>query len=168
MRDDDSPGPSLLLAGHDRAHREHLLNQHNHNRLHHRRTADATATTSASVVTEVIRTVSVVAQIDVDGNGSTFSVLTVPADATSNGSQAVLTYSSSPTTTTAASPLSTAGETASETNSSSLISQSSSLGQSATTALTSTPSTHASFASLIASSNSTTCELNSLAFESRY
>jgi hypothetical protein len=69
---------------------------------------------------------------------------------------------------TAPGALSTAGETASKTNSSSLISQSSSPSQSATTASTSTPSTHASFASLIASSNSTTCELNGLAFGSRY
>jgi hypothetical protein len=154
MSDDAIAGPSLLLAVHEKAHREHLLqSQHHHHRLHKKQTTDG-------VVTEVVTTVSVVQQINVDTNGNTLTVQTLLADST--GSQVVLTDASSPTTTTdSASPSmtspasSTSPTAASEPDYS--VSQTflSSPGPSAVTSSLSIP---ASFASHIVSSNSTTCK----------
>ncbi|KAN0103260.1 hypothetical protein V8E51_011573 [Hyaloscypha variabilis] len=68
---DNIAGPSFLLARQDLAHREH---QHQHNHIHlHRRQATA-------VVTEIVATVSVVQQVDVDLNGSTWSTTTLATD----------------------------------------------------------------------------------------
>jgi hypothetical protein len=167
MGDDHIPGPSLFLARHEKAHREHL---HQHNKFHKRHAA---ATTEAAVVTEVIETISVVEQIDVNLNGNTISISMVLDDTTANASNAAETGSSSPSTTTAATPLSSyatlgASPTAVDSSSSDVASQSLFSSQSVTTALTFTPSIPPSSASLIVSSNSTTCELYSLGEGRRY
>ena len=138
MRDDESSEPSLLLA-------RHHIHLHRH-KNHHNRQAEDTATALASTITQVTTTISVVQQIDVDSNGSTFSVFTIPE--TSSGAQAVLTDTASP----AAASSSPAASGAVSTTSS----QSS--GQGASIASTFTLSTSPSFASLLATSNSTTCK----------
>jgi hypothetical protein len=72
---DDTAGPSLLLAKQDLAHREHV-HLHLHNNFHKRQaTAEATA-----VVTEIVATVSVLQQVDVDSNGNTFATETFQTD----------------------------------------------------------------------------------------
>ncbi|KAE9374708.1 hypothetical protein N431DRAFT_543950 [Stipitochalara longipes BDJ] len=70
---DNIAGPSLLLARQDLAHREHL-HQHNHNHLHRRQ--------ATAVVTEIVATVSVVQQVDVDRNGNTWSIETLTTEST--------------------------------------------------------------------------------------
>lgn len=67
---DTIAGPSLLLAKQDLAHREHPhQHNHNHNRLHRRE--------APAVFTEVVATISVVQQVDVDINGNTYSTETL-------------------------------------------------------------------------------------------
>jgi len=67
---DTIAGPSLLLAKQDLAHREHPHQHiHNHNHLHRRE--------APAVFTEVVATISVVQQVDVDINGSTYSTETL-------------------------------------------------------------------------------------------
>lgn len=145
MSDDASAGASLLLAQHDTAHREqkHQHHQHQHQKLH-KRTSDRV------VVTEVVATVSVIQQIDVDSNGLTFSFEFVPAP--TEDSSPVLTDSSQgpsiSTTSTEPTVLSTSNPF-----DQSILSLSS--GQSALTAPASTPSISSSFSSLIVRSNST-------------
>lgn len=68
---DNIAGPSLLLARQDLAHREHL-HQHNHNHLHRRH--------ATTIFTEVVATISVVQQVDVDINGSTYSTETLTTE----------------------------------------------------------------------------------------
>jgi hypothetical protein len=68
---DTFAGPSLLLAKQDLAHREHL-HQHIHNHLHRRQVT--------AVFTEVVATISVVQQVDVDINGSTYSTETLTTE----------------------------------------------------------------------------------------
>jgi hypothetical protein len=159
MGDAAIAGPSFLLARHDIAHREHL----HHHQQHHVPKRQADPDTATAVVTVVAATVSVIQQIDVDVNGNTFSVLLVPA-APTEGTAPSLTDTLPATTppsisivssgaSLASIPTSTLSSTASG---QSLLSLSSSL--STTSASTSTPSTPSSFASLIASSNSTTCK----------
>ena len=141
MRDDKSAGPPLLLARQETAHREHLhlhLHQNQHNRLHNRQPA------SGTVVTEVVATVSVVQQVEVDPHGSTVATQLVTAYSTDS---TPTTDTASPTAIVAASPL----ITASSARSPSLLS-----GQSVVSVPTSIRSDPAS---LIISSNST-CELS--------
>jgi hypothetical protein len=70
---DTIAGPSLLLAKQDLAHREHPhQHNHNHNHLHRRQTP--------AVFTEVVATISVVQQVDVDINGSTYSTETLTTE----------------------------------------------------------------------------------------
>jgi hypothetical protein len=155
MRDDDSARPSLLLARHDLAHREHL--PHQHNKFHHRQAAATTVD-----VTEVIQTVSVVQQIDVDSNGSTFSILTVP-DTTEASSPALTDATPLATTTSAtASPAVTPGNQVTSSSASQAATASLSSTSSQSTSMpTSTPSISSisslssTFPSLALSSNST-------------
>ncbi|KUJ19781.1 uncharacterized protein LY89DRAFT_779685 [Mollisia scopiformis] len=162
MSDDDHAWPSLLLAKHERAHREHV-HQHQHHLFHRAQTGDtATATAVQSVVTEVTATVSVVQQIDVDSNGSTFAIQTVLADSTQGATGAAATSNTNYlTTTTSASPgpVSSSSSSASSTNaggSPQISSASQSLNSSTSTSSASALSTSSSFSSLIASTNSTT------------
>jgi hypothetical protein len=149
MRSDDTAGPSLLLAQHDIAHREHL---HQHHQFHNRR---QTATVLDSTVIETVATVSYVQVIDVDANGSTFSVQTVLAQST-GGSGAALTEVSSPTTTTAASPGTTNPPSAASSTVAGDVSVAGvSLSLNSTSASTSVKSIPTSFTSLLASSNAT-------------
>ena len=91
MGDDENIArSSLLLAGHDHAHREHL-HQHQHHHFHKRQPAPA-----APGATDVIQTVSVLKQIDVDSSGHTLSVETI-TDRTSPSSPAVKTHAHSAT-----------------------------------------------------------------------
>jgi hypothetical protein len=148
-------GPSLLLARHEHAnaHHNHFLQ---HQKLHNKRqTAVTTATAQATAVTEVIQTISVVQQVDVNTDGSTFAVQTLPA---SNYPSLVL---QSGTTTTSESPSSTDVTSAVST---ALGSQPSSSGQAilsltSSTEVTST-SIPSSFSSLIPNANSTTGKFN--------
>jgi hypothetical protein len=134
---DNNVGPSLLLARRDLAHREHI-HQHNH---FHRRQAQAT-------VTEIVATVSVVQQVDVDSNGNTYAtqILTESSPAITNELSAATT-TQGPGVVSPGSAV-VGGSQASQ----SLLSD-----QSTTPDLTaiSIP-TH--FPSLILSSNSTTCK----------
>ncbi|KAF4630232.1 hypothetical protein G7Y89_g7908 [Cudoniella acicularis] len=164
MSETASPSPSLILARHEIAHREH---GQSHNRLHHnihakKRQAEATTVvveTADSVVTVVAATVSYVQQIDVDSSGSTFSIETILA--TSSGSASTTTSSSSssatPASTTPASPVSsTTNESSNSTRVSAAAAQSLLSSLSTTSAPTSTLSIPTSFSSFIASSNSST------------
>ncbi|PQE11978.1 adenovirus e3 region CR2 domain-containing protein [Rutstroemia sp. NJR-2017a BVV2] len=144
-------GPSLLLARHEHgnAHHNHLLQ---HQKLHNKRqTAITTATAQATAVTEVIQTISVVQQVDVNTDGSTFAVQTLPA---SNYPSLIL---QSGTTTTSESPSSTDVTSAVST---ALGSQPSSSGQAVLSSTSSTEVTStsipSSFSSLIPNANSTT------------
>lgn len=149
MRSDDTAGPSLLLAQHDIAHREHL---HQHHQFHNRR---QTATAQDSTVVEVVATISYVQVIDVDANGSTFAVQTVLAAASTGGTGAALTEASSPSTTTAASPgTSNPPSAASSTLPGDLSAAGASLSLNSTTSA-SVKSIPTSFTSLIANSNAT-------------
>jgi hypothetical protein len=175
MRDDEIAGQSLIFAQQETAHREHLhlhqhQHQHQHNKIHKRQTASGSVVTEvvAEVIAEVIATVAVVQQIDVNSNGSTIATQTVLADSTADSVPAAVTDSSSPTTTTAASLLiANPGSAASSTvvgpaQPDSFAEPSLSLlsSQSAVSVPTSTLSIPTSFASLIVSSNSTTCKFN--------
>lgn len=91
---DDIAGPSLLLARHDLAHREHLEHVHLHNHLHKRQAA------ATAVVTEIVATVSVVQQVEVDSNGITFATETL----TTEDSPPATTEEAAAATTTIASP----------------------------------------------------------------
>jgi len=149
MRSDDNAGPSLLLAQHDIAHREHL---HQHHQFHNKR---QTATTQDSTVVEIVATISYVQVIDVDANGSTFAVQTVLAAASTGGSGA-LTEASSPTTTSPASPGTTnPTSAATSTVAGDLSVAGASLSLNSTTASASVKSIPTSFTSLIANSNAT-------------
>ena len=141
---DNIAGPSLFLAKQDLAHREHQhLHQHNHNHNHlHRRQATA-------VFTEVVATISVVQQVDVDINGNTYSTETL----TTQSPPAITTENAA--TTSTGSP---AGGNAVETvGGGSQASQSLPLDQGITSA--STPiSIPTQFPTLILSTNSTSCK----------
>jgi hypothetical protein len=151
---DDIAGPSLLLARHDLAHREHLEHVHLHNHLHKRQAAPT------AVVTEIVATVSVVQQVDVDSNGSTYATETL----TTEGSSPAITDEYAAATTTAGSgaittPVSAATSTAvggpqpdTSTASQSLLSAQ------GTTSASTTLSIPTHFPSLIISSNSTSCK----------
>jgi len=140
MIDDIPKGQPLFLAKgilhheRDTAHRNHLL-LHNQK---HKRQATATDVASTTAVTEVIQTVSVVQQVDVNSDGSTFSTETVPET-----SLAAATTTPLIATTTASSAA------ASTTNTSLTSSQ-------GTVTSTSTPLT--SFTSFTVTSNSTACK----------
>ena len=79
---DPNAEPSLLLAKHHLAQREHIHNhnrnqQHNHNHhrsLHKRQAQDVDGIETVSV----IQTISVIQQIDIDRNGNTVSKLYTP------------------------------------------------------------------------------------------
>lgn len=66
--------PSLAQAPAEMVHREH-----NHARLHHNQHNHLHKRQSASSVTEVTATISVIQQVNVDGNGSTIGTSTVLA-----------------------------------------------------------------------------------------
>ena len=154
---DDIAGPSLLLARHDLAHREHLEHVHLHNHLHKRQAA------ATAVVTEIVATVSVVQQVDVDSDGSTYATETL----TTEGSSPAITDDYAAATTTAGSgaiitPVSAAASTAvggsqpdTSTASQSLLSAQ------GTTSASTTLSIPTHFPSLIISSNSTSCKSTS-------
>ncbi|KAE8451821.1 hypothetical protein EG329_002661 [Mollisiaceae sp. DMI_Dod_QoI] len=156
MGDDDHAWPSLLLAKHERAHREHVhQHQHQHHLFHRAPQTGATVTAVQSVVTQVTATVSVVQQIDVDPNGSTFAIQTILADSTYRGWGGTPTTKPNALPTTSASPaIASSSSSASSTiaGGSPQVSASQSLNSSTSTAVPST----SSFSSLIASSNSTT------------
>ncbi|KAL3426939.1 hypothetical protein PVAG01_00448 [Phlyctema vagabunda] len=112
MSDPPTTGPSLILTQHENAHREHLRShQHHHQNLHHnhlhrRQEDDAAPAAATSVITEVTQTISVVQQINVDSNGSTFGVETHLAESTLSSSQALTdTPDAAASSTTAASPI---------------------------------------------------------------
>jgi hypothetical protein len=135
---DNIAGPSFLLARQDLAHREH---QHQHNHIHlHRRQATA-------VVTEIVATVSVVQQVDVDLNGSTWSTTTLATDSSPS-----ITNENAATTSTE-SPAVAIPSVASSAVESSQASQSLLLPSTSTTI-----SIPTRFPTLILSSNSTSCK----------
>ncbi|KAG4440262.1 hypothetical protein IFR05_004281 [Cadophora sp. M221] len=99
---------SLLLASHDRAHREHI---HQHHLLHRGDSGIVGAT-----VTEVVATVSVIQQVTVDSNGVTIGLHTFTADSTGGTSYPPTTTENATPSTTPASPgTSSLGVTASST-----------------------------------------------------
>lgn len=161
MVDDRKARPSLLLAGHERAHREH---RHQHQIFHNKRQA---ATVIESVVTEVVATISVVQQINVDSNGHTISIIqtlfTPSSSDAAPATAATTTDAYAPSTTADRSPIDTtdpgpaATSTTIEESSPSPAAppQSFPPSQSIDPATTSAPST-TSFASFIITSNSTT------------
>lgn len=196
----DTAGPSLLLDRHDIAQREHIHHHHHHHAFHPKRQL-VTATAVESVITEVVATVSVIAQIGVDSLGSSFttqtllaypttdSVESTTAPATADGSASSsaaavpvpvpTTPASSETVVPSATPPTTSPSTPYPpsppevpvgTTSTPLppspppidlpaVQQSLlSTYESAYAPTTSTPSTPTTFASLIISSNTTTCE----------
>merc|ERR1712000_329576 len=65
---------SLLLASHDKAHREHI---HQHHLLHR-----GDSSVVGEVVTEVIATLTVIQQVTVDSNGNIIGQHTYTADST--------------------------------------------------------------------------------------
>lgn len=156
---DDIAGPSLLLARHDLAHREHLEHVHLHNHLHKRQAA------ATAVVTEIVATVSVVQQVDVDSNGSTYATETL----TTEGSSPAITEdaAAATTTTTTASPAivtpaSAAASTAVGGSQPDTSTASQSLLSDQGTTSASTPlSIPTHFPSLIISTNSTSCKSTS-------
>jgi hypothetical protein len=151
MSDDAIARPSLLLARHDIAHREHNHN-HNHNHLHQHHKAHKRQTDSSDgVVTEVVTTISVIQEIDVDSNGNTYSTLLIPA---ATPPLLTITTPSIPVVNNAASPV--PGAPSSYPSGQSPLSLP--YGQSAISAPTSTPSIPTSFSSLIVNPNSTTCK----------
>ncbi|KAH6715472.1 hypothetical protein BKA61DRAFT_632160 [Leptodontidium sp. MPI-SDFR-AT-0119] len=100
---------SLLLASHERAHREHI---HQHHLLHRGDSGIVGAT-----VTEVVATVSVIQQVTVDSNGITIGLHTFTADSTGGTSYPPTTTESATPSTTPASPgTSSLGATASSTS----------------------------------------------------
>lgn len=78
MSDDAPADPSLLLVQHDTAHREHRHRDHRDLHHQHHRFHKRDAAAGTGVVTEIIATVSVVQQIDVDSAGNTYSTLLHP------------------------------------------------------------------------------------------
>lgn len=152
---------SLLLASHERAHREHI---HQHHLLHRGDSGIVGAT-----VTEVVATVSVIQQVTVDSNGITIGLHTFTADSTGGTSYPPTTTESATPSTTPASPgTSSLGATASSTSgtgpgdqiannaassSQSLLSIQNIETASAATPISSIPTT---FASILA--NSTSCK----------
>ena len=139
---DIADGPSLLLARQDLAHREHQ-HQHNHNHLHRRQ--------ATAVVTEIVATVSVVQQVDVDINGSTWSTETIATE-----SSPPITTENAATTSTESLAVATPG-TGSTVVEGSQPTQSLLSDQGITSASTSISiPTH--FPTLILSSNSTSCK----------
>ena len=174
MPPDDSHAPSFLLAMHENAHREHPIAHHehlrpSHNNLHNRHTRITTATSDTSTVTEVTTTISVVQLIDVDSEGHTFTILTLPTS-----DEPFLTELSPPTPpelsvltslySAALGALTAAANTASESSLSFAVSPpSQSPNQSALVASTSIPFTSPNFLALIASSTSPACRSHQLA-----
>jgi len=153
----DIAGPSLLLAKQDLAHREHL---HQHNLFHNRRQAAATA-----VVTEIVATVSVVQQVDIDINGSTYATetLTTRTSPPPVTTEDPATDAATATTAPASQPIDTPSSAAPSTAvagsqpDTSLAAQSL-LSSHSTTSASTTLSIPTSFPSLTISSNSTSCE----------
>lgn len=144
---DNIAGPSLLLAKHDLAHREHLHHQHNH--LHRRQV----------VVTEIVATVSVVQQVDVDSNGNIYTTETLTTEPSPAPALAITGEPAATTTTEGSAILSPAstglggavgGSQASQA-SPSLLSD-----RGTTSSPTSLIPTH--FPTLILSANSTSCK----------
>ena len=153
----DIAGPSLLLAKQDLAHREHL---HQHNLFHNKRQAAATA-----VVTEIVATVSVVQQVDIDINGSTYATETLTTrtsppvtteDAATDAATAMTAPASQQPIDTPSSAAPSAAVAGSQPDTS-LASQSL-LSSQRTTSASTTLSIPTSFPSLTISSNSTSCE----------
>ncbi|KAH7321705.1 hypothetical protein BKA65DRAFT_482151 [Rhexocercosporidium sp. MPI-PUGE-AT-0058] len=100
---------SLLLASHDRAHREHI---HQHNLLHRAGWGNVVGAT----VTEVVATVSVIQQVTVDSNGITIGLYTFTADSTGGTSfPPTTTENATPSITPASPGTSGSGSTASST-----------------------------------------------------
>jgi len=167
---DPNAEPSLLLAKHDLAQREHIHNHnnqhehqhqiqnrnkknHNHNHNQHRSLHKRQAQDIDGVETvSVIQTISVVQQIDIDSNGNTVSTLYTP---TPEPNQPALTQDSliaSPTGGAVASGIAD-GAGNSQVPLTGSPNSTPISGQSTATAQTSTPSP--AFPSLVAASNST-------------
>jgi hypothetical protein len=142
---DNIAGPSLFLAKHDLAHREHLHHQHNH---FHKRQATA-------VVTEIVATVSVVQQVDVDSNGNIYATetLTTESPPAITDEHAATTTTESPGVVSSESTVvGGAGGLGGSQASQSLLSDQGITSASATISIP----TH--FPTLILSSNSTSCK----------
>merc|ERR1712225_207701 len=100
---------SLLLASHDKAHREHI---HQHHLLHR-----GDSSVVGEVVTEVIATLTVIQQVTVDSNGNTIGQHTYTADSTGGTAIPSTTLEDATPATTPASPgTSSSGATASSTS----------------------------------------------------
>ncbi|RDW89343.1 hypothetical protein BP6252_01375 [Coleophoma cylindrospora] len=161
MSDTATAGSSLLLTQHEKAHREHLRAHQHHGNLHKRQA-------TSSVVTEVTQTISFVQQVDVDSNGSTFAVETVPVETstdptpTGTSGAASSTIAASPITSSLAAAASSTGASASISSLSLATSSGASLP--ASTAVGPTSSVFASL-SLI-SNSSTTSVVSSSSFSS--
>jgi hypothetical protein len=138
---DTIAGPSLLLAKQDLAHREHPhQHNHNHNRLHRRE--------APAVFTEVVATISVVQQVDVDINGNTYSTETL-----TTVSSPSITNENAATTPTESPAVGTPAATAGGGSGGSHASQSLLSDQGITST---TIPTH--FPTLVLSTNSTSCK----------
>ncbi|KAH8596955.1 hypothetical protein B0O99DRAFT_97655 [Bisporella sp. PMI_857] len=148
--------PSLLLAKHDIAHREH---NHNHNHSHqHRKLHKRQAAGTGSVeIVEVVQTVSVIQRIDVDANGNTVATLYTPVPQSEAANPTLTDASptpsgSDPTVSQAPLPDSTQPTTSGSSPEPTLSPTS---GTSLDPALPSALSPTSTFPSLIVSSNST-------------
>ncbi|KAH6684317.1 hypothetical protein B0J14DRAFT_646225 [Halenospora varia] len=152
----------ILTSRHERAHREHgQSHMRIHQNIHKKRQEAAQATTVVvenSVVTVVAATVSYVQLIDVDSTGSTFAIETVLANST-GGILATTTSDSEASITSSLTPTSTTADSSQVTGLSADSSQSLLSSLSTTSAPTSTLSIPTSFSSLLVSSNSTTTPL---------
>ncbi|KAG9233706.1 hypothetical protein BJ875DRAFT_35841 [Amylocarpus encephaloides] len=175
MSDDAGPEPSLFLARHKDAHREHnhdhdhshshLNTRRHHNHNHHahnivhqalKKRQQSTVVEQVNAVTTVIATVSYVQQIDVDQNGSTFSIERILTSPSSAASAATTTPAdqTNPVTVPTAGPSSAASSAQPDSSSQSLLSISSTSQSSLTSSAPSIPVT-SSFSSPTVSSNST-------------
>lgn len=158
MGDHHIAEPSLLLARHDTAQREHHQHNHFHRQL---------ATEVRSVVTEAVVTISVVQQINVDTAGNTLGLQTFLADSTGGITRPIVTLGGSapsatisqspspavtgqPSASSTAQPTGAAGEAA---NNAASKPSSSSIQGVATPTLSIPPT----FSSLLPISNSTAC-----------
>ncbi|RDL32116.1 uncharacterized protein BP5553_09518 [Venustampulla echinocandica] len=173
-----SPEPSLLLARHENAHREHALqlqhshqhqhqqhhkqhnlrHQHQHQVIHNAQKREPQAGADSappSVVTAVV-TVSYLQQINVDPQGNTYTIETLLP---TSPSPIIITTSAASAALDSAPAASSTPPTAPSTDAPAVTPQSLLPSPRISSSLTSAPSIPTNFASLIVNSNSTTSPL---------
>lgn len=158
MSNDKTAGPSLLLAQHDTAHREHSplpARRHAHHRLHQEERA--LTEIIESVLTQVFTTISVIQQINVDTEGHTIGIQTVLADATGGILSMSPILTDSDTSTTTSYPAPTSIESSPTQATSTLVDTASPTSLDIVAVSTSIPSVSSTITPLM-TSNSTRCK----------